>query len=105
MNQISVALAPETDYANRYPLSTNMRDIHISYLENDKSRECERILLSLPEWFGIESAIENYCKEVDELPVLVATTKDNVVCGLVSLRHRNAATSEIRGGEDFVRLN
>lgn len=37
----------------------------------ERSRPCELVLRSLPEWFGIESAVQKYVREVAELPTFV----------------------------------
>ena len=36
------------------------------------SADCGRILRSLPDWFGIESAIVGYVEQVSALPTFVA---------------------------------
>lgn len=59
-----------------------------------KSIVCEKILRSLPQWFGIESAILDYIKDVQTMPMLVA--KDDIeVIGFISLNEHNSKTAEI----------
>lgn len=36
----------------------------------ERSRTCDRILRSLPEWFGLPEAIDEYVREVAALPTL-----------------------------------
>jgi hypothetical protein len=36
----------------------------------ERSRLCDSILRALPEWFGIENAIDDYVREVAKLPTL-----------------------------------
>jgi GNAT superfamily N-acetyltransferase len=36
----------------------------------ERSRTCDRILRSLPEWFGLPEAIDDYVREVAALPTL-----------------------------------
>jgi GNAT superfamily N-acetyltransferase len=51
-------------------------------------------LRSLPDWFGIESAIRQYVAEVESLDVWVAFVGDRPV-GILSLRHHFPLASEI----------
>jgi ribosomal protein S18 acetylase RimI-like enzyme len=39
----------------------------------EQSRLCEPILRSLPQWFGIEAAIQHYLAEIDSLPTFLAS--------------------------------
>ncbi len=59
----------------------------------EKSRICERILRSLPQWFGIESAILDYIKDVQAMETWVATKSDAI--GFISLNKHNNQTAEI----------
>ena len=45
----------------------------------DKARITERILRSLPDWFGIESAIIEYIKESTELDMIGYVEDDEVI--------------------------
>ena len=60
---------------------------------NEKSRVCEKILRSLPQWFGIESAILDYIKDVQTMETWVA--KDSNSVGFISLNKHNPQTAEI----------
>jgi len=51
----------------------------------DRARECEVILRSLPEWFGIEESIVDYVREIKSLPTFVALHDDQVI-GFISLK-------------------
>jgi len=58
------------------------------------STVCESILRSLPDWFGIESAIVQYVKDVEVMPTFLAcapggnhTSLDNVAGFLTVNRH------------------
>jgi ribosomal protein S18 acetylase RimI-like enzyme len=66
----------------------------IEIIETGKSELCEKILRSLPEWFGIESAIVEYSKDVQRMPMLVAKLETEVV-GFLSLKTHNKYTAEI----------
>ena len=66
-------------------------------LENDKLRKseiCNQILRSLPNWFGIESAILDYVKDVQSMKTLIAL-KDNIPIGFLALTYHNKFTAEI----------
>lgn len=55
---------------------------------------CERILRSLPEWFGIEESNRAYVRDLETLPSYVAIF-DGEVAGFLSLKHHFPAASEI----------
>ena len=56
--------------------------------------DAERILRSLPEWFGIEAALKTYAQQAELLPNFVALA-DDVLVGFATLREHNAATLEL----------
>lgn len=56
--------------------------------------ECEAILRSLTDWFGIEESNAQYVRDLDSLPAFVATIEGEVV-GFLALRHHTEASSEI----------
>jgi len=66
----------------------------IEELSEDKTRICEDILRSLPEWFGIEEAVKNYIEEVRARPMFVAVEK-GMTAGFLSLTVNNKFTGEI----------
>jgi GNAT superfamily N-acetyltransferase len=55
----------------------------------------ERILRALPEWFGIESAILDYCRDAETLPTYFAVGPDGMKIGFVCLKFNNEFTAEI----------
>ncbi|MES2803634.1 MAG: GNAT family N-acetyltransferase [Bdellovibrionota bacterium] len=59
----------------------------------EKSRICEKILRALPQWFGIESAILDYIKDVQAMETWVATDSETI--GFISINKHNQHTSEI----------
>lgn len=67
----------------------------IKKIENldEKSQICEKILRSLPQWFGIESAILDYIKDVKTLEVWAAI--DAEADGFIGVHKHNQATAEI----------
>jgi ribosomal protein S18 acetylase RimI-like enzyme len=60
----------------------------------NQSSVCVPILRNLPEWFGIEEAILDYEREIEQLPTFVAQTDGNVV-GFLSLKQQNLFSAEI----------
>jgi GNAT superfamily N-acetyltransferase len=61
---------------------------------DERTRACGALLRSLPEWFGIEEAIESYEREVRELPTF-AVREDGDVAGLLALKLHNEWSAEI----------
>ena len=49
--------------------------------------ECEPVLRSLPDWFGIESAIVQYVRDIDVLPTFRALIDGHTVGFLTVKRH------------------
>lgn len=71
-------------------------NFEITKIENpvDKSLICEKILGSLPKWFGIESAILDYIKDVKTMETWAVKIESETV-GFVSLNAHNKYTAEI----------
>ena len=59
-----------------------------------QSQPCAQILRALPEWFGIEDAIQQYIQEIDDLPTFTADT-EGVFIGFLTLKHHNPYSAEI----------
>lgn len=68
--------------------------IRIEELHERKSETCREILEALPEWFGIPSAIDAYCKGVAELPMLVAKDQSGLVIGFIALKPQTRSAVE-----------
>ena len=60
----------------------------------DVAPEAERLLRSLPEWFGIESAILQYAQDIARMPTFVATIDDAFV-GFATLHRHFMEAAEI----------
>jgi GNAT superfamily N-acetyltransferase len=60
----------------------------------DQSRACEPVLRSLPDWFGIETSIQRYVKEIDLLPTLLAFIADKPI-GFLTLKYHSEYAAEI----------
>jgi ribosomal protein S18 acetylase RimI-like enzyme len=52
------------------------------------------ILRALPEWFGIEAAILQYEREINNLPTFLAKS-DGQVLGFLSLKQHNSYSAEV----------
>ena len=72
-----------------------MNEIQIREIKNDRKHICNNLLRSLPMWFGIESAIQKYCDDVEKMTTLAAFTADHQPIGFLSLNHHSEWTSEI----------
>ena len=59
-----------------------------------KERICRAVLESLPDWFGIPEAIDQFCREVRDLRMWVARKGDEVA-GLATLQQHFPAASEL----------
>jgi GNAT superfamily N-acetyltransferase len=55
---------------------------------------CDSILRDLPEWFGIESAIEHYVQACQSLPTLIAQMAEQPV-GLLALKQHSSYAAEV----------
>lgn len=67
----------------------------IQEITNRKSEIAEGILRSLPDWFGIESGIVEYCHHINELPLFAAVAQTHAVIGFLSLKVHNEFTGLI----------
>jgi GNAT superfamily N-acetyltransferase len=59
-----------------------------------KSQVCGAILHSLPDWFGIPEAIDDYAKSVKDKPFWAAYNGEQAV-GFIALTEHNPYTAEI----------
>ncbi len=59
----------------------------------EKSQICDKVLRSLPQWFGIESAIIDYIKDVQDMETWASVETD--VIGFISIKKHNEHTAEI----------
>jgi GNAT superfamily N-acetyltransferase len=62
--------------------------------EPGDSATCERLLRGLPDWFGIESSLMQYAREVADLPAFTAIAGRDAI-GLLSLRQHFPETAEV----------
>lgn len=68
----------------------------IKFVDNpsERGRICETILRSLPDWFGIESAILDYIKDVQTMDTWIASDGQEVL-GFISINKHNKVTAEV----------
>jgi ribosomal protein S18 acetylase RimI-like enzyme len=59
-----------------------------------QSGDCEQILRLLPDWFGLEAAIQNYAATIPALPTFLAKAGGQAV-GFLSLKQHNPCSAEI----------
>jgi GNAT superfamily N-acetyltransferase len=69
-------------------------DFEIREAREAELTECVAILRSLPDWFGIESAIDAYATAIPSLPTLVAVARTGVI-GFLSLKFHNEYSAEL----------
>jgi GNAT superfamily N-acetyltransferase len=60
----------------------------------EKSRICESVLRALPQWFGIEAAVERYRRVSAELPML-AVRNGGDAAGFLSLKRHAPEAAEL----------
>jgi GNAT superfamily N-acetyltransferase len=71
-----------------------MDSLSVRALDPDDIQQCDEILRSLPEWFGIEQSIADYVRRLDSMPGVVALVEDRIV-GFLAVHHHNLLASEI----------
>ncbi|MCP4711858.1 MAG: GNAT family N-acetyltransferase [Planctomycetes bacterium] len=59
-----------------------------------EASKCEQILRSLPEWFGIEEAINEYRRDIEATETYVAEISGEII-GFMALNQHNAFSAEI----------
>lgn len=69
-------------------------DIHVEGPRLNNAAVCEPILRALPQWFGIESATQEYIRSTDTLPTLIASV-DGQAAGFLSIKQHNPYSAEI----------
>jgi len=62
--------------------------------ELTRKAECEAVLRSLPQWFGIEESLLEYVEATEALPTF-AWQNNGVVCGFISLKQHFKRSWEI----------
>lgn len=62
--------------------------------ELNEAAACEAVLRSLPQWFGIEDALQMYARDSARLPTF-AVVDDGAIVGFLALRQHFAAAWEV----------
>jgi GNAT superfamily N-acetyltransferase len=68
--------------------------LRIRPMRSGEADLCERILRSLPGWFGIEGAIVQYRRDLDRMETLVAEVGESLV-GFLAIHEHNRHSAEI----------
>ncbi len=74
--------------------NTSINAVVIEGPSPGKRAECEPILRALPDWFGIESAIQHLAHTSTQLPTFVARA-DQVAVGFLTVQQHNAYSAEL----------
>jgi GNAT superfamily N-acetyltransferase len=69
-------------------------DIDLRQQESGAGTTCLQILGSLPEWFGIEAAVQHYAEVADRSHTIVATARGEDV-GLLVITHHSPYAAEV----------
>jgi GNAT superfamily N-acetyltransferase len=69
-------------------------DVAVRSLTAPETQDCEAILRSLPDWFGIEEAIVDYVEEIEELETFGAW-EGEILAGFVTLKRHFAHAAEV----------
>jgi ribosomal protein S18 acetylase RimI-like enzyme len=71
-----------------------MSQVEIREIKENRGVICNDLLRSLPLWFGIEAAIQQYVSDVEAMPTFVAYAENRPV-GFISLNRHNEWTAEV----------
>jgi len=63
-------------------------------IEQGESTTCEAIMRSLPQWFGIESALVEYADNTELMETYIITSED-LAFGFITLKQHNRYSAEI----------
>ena len=74
--------------------ANHMIEIKETLCPDEKSYICDKILRSIPSWFGIDASIVEYVEQVKGMPFYAALYEDNAI-GFVALKIHNPFTLEI----------
>ena len=77
------------------PVNFNVSPMQVRGPVTRVGKEAERVLRSLPAWFGIEESLLEYASNADVLPTFVAQDSSGSIVGFLSLREHFASSWEI----------
>lgn len=69
--------------------------MEIRRIKENEYLECEKILRSLPEWFGIESAIVSYTEDIRNMDTYISIENNNI-SGFITIKIHNEFSAEIQ---------
>ena len=69
--------------------------VHIEDLLPDRTSCCEEILRALPAWFGIESSIVQYLRDIGEMETCVAAVAEEIM-GFITINQSSPCSAEIQ---------
>ena len=69
-------------------------DFAIRQIAEGESKICADIMRSLPQWFGIESAIPKFVKDLESTDTYIAEN-DGLTLGFINMNQHNNYTAEI----------
>ena len=72
-----------------------MSHIAIQVMKREDVSQCEGIPRSLPDWFGIESAIVDYVRDLQEMETWVARDGETII-GFLTLKRHGDVSAEIQ---------
>ncbi len=76
-------------------MSTSPTALELREREQADLAECEAILRSLPDWFGIEESIQDYVADLQRMQTTVAVTGGAIV-GFLTVNRRFKESAEIQ---------
>jgi ribosomal protein S18 acetylase RimI-like enzyme len=68
--------------------------ITVKYNKENKGKICGEVLATIPQWFGIDEANQNYIIKIESQPMFVAEA-DGKVAGFLGLEIHNQYSAEI----------
>lgn len=71
-----------------------MKDIELKKPAKGLGKECETVLRTVPDWFGIEEALLGYVNQIDSLDTYTAWHQDKLV-GFFSVDYHNDVSAEL----------
>lgn len=72
-----------------------MTKLTIEPMQQHEAETCEQILRELPAWFGIEEAIQEYRRDIEQMETLVARDSEQII-GFVTVRQHFPESGEIQ---------
>ncbi|MCK5542810.1 MAG: GNAT family N-acetyltransferase [Desulfobacterales bacterium] len=71
-----------------------MQEVEFHEARKKMGKECETVLLTVPDWFGREKSLLEYIKNIDNLDTFTAWFKDELI-GFFSVKSHNKHSVEL----------